>query len=542
MKWQLSNAWHLLLLPILAIFDQSRANTTEGKTTRYTRSADPQDFQTNFDPISAEEVRNHFVQDTGLTFQGNGERSQFGQFQRQRTQQSSTSDSVPKRTSLFQEIQLQNRGQSVTQSFRSKGNNQELLPIENFPEEHLANRQDPVLNDFLRIQPKSIGNPTVRSRENNPRSFPRINATPTQSSTQPLQAKGLLAAKPITNPLLQKLFNRKSIPFVNTPSPILSKASIGKSEPLETSPDTLSLFEKIKNRINDGRRKNTNTEAKEVPTKQNGISRAQTTLLRDQVLIQKQQQDQEILKILNSDQQRIQIDKKKKEFEQLLAEKREKEKLLMEALIMQREQRDKLKEAAELEKRKIEAENKRKELEQQRKKNTPVLEVTGRAKAAVQRIRTTGGEKSSPAVWAAVKALSQFVSGQADKERDVPQDILMAIIQLTDFLDADRDPENERKQNISAQQKRLREQILRQRQQKEQEIANILNAETVESFMQKEQPTTTPPSFEVKKVGAQDPFPDRITVENRKQEAGQSSQLSGGNVGNQFAFSTLPVL
>ena len=33
-------------------------------------------------------------------------------------------------------------------------NNQRLLPVESFPEESLARRNDPVLTDFLKLKPK----------------------------------------------------------------------------------------------------------------------------------------------------------------------------------------------------------------------------------------------------------------------------------------------------------------------------------------------------------------------------------------------------
>ena len=50
--------------------------------------------------------------------------------------------------------------------------NQRLLPVENFPEEILARRNDPVLTDFLRIKPKSSVNRNSENRENILRSFP----------------------------------------------------------------------------------------------------------------------------------------------------------------------------------------------------------------------------------------------------------------------------------------------------------------------------------------------------------------------------------
>merc|ERR1712037_816749 len=56
------------------------------------------------------------------------------------------------------------------------------------------------------------------------------------------------------------------------------------------------------------------------------------------------------------------------------------------------------------------------------------------AARAVEKKRLSGSERSSPAVWAAVKALSEFVDASETREGSVPRSILMAIMQLTEFL------------------------------------------------------------------------------------------------------------
>ena len=72
---------------------------------------------------------------------------------------------------------------------------------------------------------------------------------------------------------------------------------------------------------------------------------------------------------------------------------------------------------------------------------------------AVKRRKSEGSDKLSPIVWAAVTALSEFVESlnNINNRPQVAQDI-------------------------------LREQILKQIEQQAQEIAKILNAESVESF------------------------------------------------------------
>ena len=311
--------------------------------------------------------------------------------------------------------------------------------------------------------------------------------------------------------------------------------------------ETQILFERIKNRINEDRNQNTKVEFQPSTAGQRDNNRSQSSLLRDQILKQKQKQDQEISKILDADQLRIQkesdLEQKQKLFEVLLAEKKEKERLLMEALIKQRAQKTLAKVRAKEEEERIrmieEAEKKRILLERIRQEaleeDASTKVVIGRAEAAVQRRKAAGSEKSSPAIWAAVKALTQFVEGQEDRDREVPQDIIMAIIQLTNFLDKEEGPV----QTLSASQQRLRDQILKQRQQQEQEIANILNAETVESFMRTEQATTTPSSFEFKKVVTSIPFPPRVQVD---QVQLQDTMFGGDSMGSAFSFSTLPVL
>merc|ERR1719350_2791759 len=97
------------------------------------------------------------------------------------------------------------------------------------------------------------------------------------------------------------------------------------------------------------------------------------------------------------------------------------------------------------------------------------------------------------------------------------------------------DEEESKPPSLSPNQKRLREQILRQKEQQAQEIANILNVETVESFMRTELKSTTQASSIQLRPSPSDPFPSRILP-------AQPGNPGDGNIGTTFNFDTLPVL
>ena len=287
--------------------------------------------------------------------------------------------------------------------------------------------------------------------------------------------------------------------------------------------------------------------------------------LRDQMLLRKQQ-NQEILKIQNGEEQNIRSgsnsEETLKQIELILAERKEKERLLVEALAETRVQSEKLNASKN-------RENKLNDKIMLR--NIKEIEAVERARAAVQRRKSTGSDKSSPAVWAAVIALTQFVEGQDVSDKVVPEDIFRAIKQLTNFLDGE-----ERVETLSAQQERLRSQILKQKQQQQQEIENILKAEAVTAFMNKEKQArkqalsvqqkllreqvlrqklkqeeeienilskdgnnSATPSIFVAEEDKTRQFPARIAIhreQDRRKE--NKSKLTGGS---NFAFSTLPV-
>ena len=172
-------------------------------------------------------------------------------------------------------------------------NTQRLLPVETFPEESISRRNDPVLTDFLKIKTQSSENRNSKpspNREKVLQPFPQSNFKPTQGIVQSSQSQRPRTPKPITNLLLQKLFNRKSIPVSNTH--ISSATATKQTSPGQSSSETLSLFERIKNRINEDRNQDAKVEFQASSTGQQNTHRAQSSLLRDQILKQKQKQDQ----------------------------------------------------------------------------------------------------------------------------------------------------------------------------------------------------------------------------------------------------------
>ena len=96
------------------------------------------------------------------------------------------------------------------------------------------------------------------------------------------------------------------------------------------------------------------------------------------------------------------------------------------------------------------------------------------AKNVVERRKTFGRSKSSPEVWAAVKILTDFVEREEEDNRDIPQHIIMAIIQLTEFLDQDEKSVQEQS-SLTPRQEKIREEILQQTLRKKQQISQILN-------------------------------------------------------------------
>ena len=173
--------------------------------------------------------------------------------------------------------------------------------------------------------------------------------------------------------------------------------------------------------------------------------------------------------------------------------------------------------------------------EKAEKVGTP-LEAIVNARDAVVKTMRSGNERTSPAVWAAVEILSDFVDSQ---QPGIPSDVLIAIIQLTEFLNAEDIKEDgedggeetvkavvevqqrfipstttEKQILLSPLQIKLRDKLLKQKVMKQQEINKI-----IERSKQKNRPTSS----------SSRKFPTRINL------------MGASSDSQQFSFSTLPI-
>ena len=169
------------------------------------------------------------------------------------------------------------------------------------------------------------------------------------------------------------------------------------------------------------------------------------------------------------------------------------------------------------------------------------LEAIMRAREAVTRVMEAGRERNSPATWAAVKILSDFVDSQ---DPGLPSAVLESIIHLTEFLDmkvekeAEVLPRTAIKQQLpmksavteaqpspaaptlSPTQMRIREQILKQKLLKQKKLKEIF-MDNGSKIQRNESPMV--------KITMKKSFPTRIDLKTE------------GTDENQFPFSTLPI-
>ena len=110
------------------------------------------------------------------------------------------------------------------------------------------------------------------------------------------------------------------------------------------------------------------------------------------------------------------------------------------------------------------------------------------AKAAVDKRKSVSRSRSSPEVWAAVRILSEFVT--TDREVSIPDNILTAIILLTDFLDEDSKDEPVEVesplpviQKLSPAQQKIKARILSDRQNQRNRISEILKMKMMKDIM-----------------------------------------------------------
>ena len=171
------------------------------------------------------------------------------------------------------------------------------------------------------------------------------------------------------------------------------------------------------------------------------------------------------------------------------------------------------------------------------------LEAIMGARAAVTRVMEAGSERNSPATWAAVKILSDFVDSQ---DPGLPTAVLESIIHLTEFLNMKLEdkkeeglPRSEKNQlplksaatsvsstlrslgpTLSPTQMRIREQILKQKLLKQKKLKEI--------FMEKGSITPRIEAPRVK-ITMKNSFPARIDFRTEAEN------------GKQLPFSTLPI-
>ena len=158
------------------------------------------------------------------------------------------------------------------------------------------------------------------------------------------------------------------------------------------------------------------------------------------------------------------------------------------------------------------------------------------SRAAVSRVMEAGRQRNSPATWAAVKILSDFVDSQ---DPGLPSSVLQSIIHLTEFLNMKLEEEeppqlpkaltnkalekfNKSQTNptLSLTQMRIREQILKQKFLKQKKLKEIF----LNNGSKKEK--NEAPRL---KITMKNHFPARIDL-NTEKEAGK-----------QLSFSTLPI-
>ena len=117
--------------------------------------------------------------------------------------------------------------------------------------------------------------------------------------------------------------------------------------------------------------------------------------------------------------------------------------------------------------------------------------VIANAKTAVDKRKSLARSRSSPEVWAAVRILSEFVTS-SDIEVSVPDNILTAIILLTDFLDEDTKDVNHLVevesqvpviQKLSLTQENIKARILTDKQNQRNRIAEILKMKMIKDIM-----------------------------------------------------------
>ena len=153
------------------------------------------------------------------------------------------------------------------------------------------------------------------------------------------------------------------------------------------------------------------------------------------------QQEQQPTTLFDRIKNRINEAKQAKQKSESSAVRKPTEEELMNALIQSRveeelaRRKEQERERIETERRRLLAEANRQQSEEKR---TRLAALVTEAREAVDRRVASQTDKSSPAVWAAVRALRNFISSRRDGGDTVPDRVATAVGQLTRFISEDK--------------------------------------------------------------------------------------------------------
>ena len=232
--------------------------------------------------------------------------------------------------------------------------------------------------------------------------------------------------KIITNPLLKKLFNRDRISVFRNDNNL--QTSTIRPQPIRTTttlrPTTVRTIQ-----TRPTTRRTTTTEFPKTFTT--------TTAFIPRLQPQVQQQEEPTTLF---DRIKNRINEAKQKSESPVARKPSEEEL-MNALIQSRveeelaRRKEQEQERIETERRRLLAEANRQQSEEKRSR---LEALVTKAREAVDRRVASQTDKSSPAVWAAVRALRNFISSRQEGGDTVPERVATAVSQLTRFISEDK--------------------------------------------------------------------------------------------------------
>jgi len=197
---------------------------------------------------------------------------------------------------------------------------------------------------------------------------------------------------------------------------------------------------KIKEEQEERRRRKEDLEKRRIEADRKRARLLEEAERKENILAEERKKKEELKRKFEEEQKRKEARERKRQerLEQKRLEEERRRKAAEEEersrVIEEEEERRRL--LAKEEVRRIQAEREGEERQFQEERAEEQRAVVAAARA-VEEKRRQGSEKSSPAVWAAVKALSEFVDSSETRSGGVPRSILMAIMQLTQFLSKD---------------------------------------------------------------------------------------------------------